>query len=87
MIPAILTAAKRRVLCLLGRHDWQPCELRPATYWYFEGGKWHDTGVAMGGYLGSRICCVAACCRVELEVAQNWWVGIERTVPRASGER
>ena len=55
MIPAILTAAKRRVLCLLGRHDWTPCELRPATYWYYEGGKWHDTGVGMGGYLGTRL--------------------------------
>ena len=59
MIPALLVAAKRRVLCLLGRHDWAGCELRPATYWYFEGGKWHDSGVTMGGYLGTRICRVA----------------------------
>ena len=55
MIPALLTATKRRVLCLLGRHDWTPCELRPATYWYYEQGKWHDSGVGMGGYLGTRI--------------------------------
>ena len=81
MIPALYVAAKRRVLCLLGRHDWTPCEMRPATYWYFDRGKWCDSGIRMGGYLGSRICCIAGCQRVEIEVAKNRWVSIFHTTP------
>ena len=87
MIPALLVATKRRVLCLLGRHDWAELKLRPATYWFRVRGYWFDSEAMMGGFLGTRVCRVAACCRVELEVAQNWWVGIERTVPRDSGDR
>lgn len=81
VIPALLTAAKRRVLCLLGRHDWAVHGVRPATHYICESGVWRDTGIRAGGFLGSRVCRVAACQRVEVEVRPGKWVSAEKIVP------
>lgn len=82
MIPALLVAAKRRVLCLLGWHDWGYATPAPTTHYVYEQGRWNDTGIRAGWFRADRVCRVAACQRIEVEVLPGKWVSVERIAPR-----
>ena len=73
MILPLLTAARRRVACLVGRHDWARGQLREATHYTRQGDVWVNSRLRAFGYLGSRTCRVAACQRSELEIRPGVW--------------
>lgn len=89
MILALLTAARRRVACALGRHEWVMRQYRRATRYeylrdYSGHPVWIDTGVrawSVDGLLGDRVC--QACQRHEIEVFPGKWVVAARVRDRA----